>query len=104
MKSPDKELIMTFQSIPAAKEEDGWKVRLSFPASATASTKLTLSAVDGAGAPVAEGEFRFMGATVRISGGSGTLLYADFIKGIHEPQVWMIRPGCVPLPGGLTFE
>lgn len=104
MKSPDKDVIMTFRSIPSGNKADCWVVKLTFPASASASSQLKLSAEDGLGGVVEHGVFHFMGNEVEIENGIGGLSYADFIAGIHEKQVWLIRPGAAPLPGGLTFE
>lgn len=104
MKSPDKELAMTFRSIPTAKKADGWEVLLVFPPDAGAETRLRLQATDGAGVPVGAGVFEFMGQKVRIDGGRGEMSYPDFIAGIHEKAVWLMRPGMMPVPGGLTFR
>ena len=65
---------------------------------------LTIRAVDGKSNPVKSGSFEFMGAKVPISDGDGSLTFADFIRGVHEPGVWMFRPGRPPVPGGLTFR
>ena len=34
---------------------------------------------------------------------AGVLTFGDFVKGIHETGVWMMRPGHPPVPGALTF-
>ena len=65
---------------------------------------LTLRAVDGMSNPVKSGSFEFMGTKVAIADGDGSLPFADFIRGVHEPGVWMFRPGQPPVPGGLTFR
>lgn len=105
MKSPDnKTLTFVFQSIPVPHAEEFWSVSVIVPAGATAKTDLALRAVDGTSSPIKSGSFEFMGAKVKISNGDGSLPFEDFVKGVHEPGVWMLRPGHPPVPGGLTFR
>ena len=105
MKSPEnKTLTFVFQSIPVPHAEDFWSVSVTVPPCSVAETMLTIRAVDGKSNPVKSGSFEFMGAKVPISDGDGYLTFADFIRGVHEPSVWMFRPGRPPVPGGLTFR
>ena len=36
--------------------------------------------------------------------GVGALACGDFVKGKHEPAIWVYRKGVSPVPGALTFE
>ena len=95
---------MTFRSILTAKKDAGWEVLLVFPPEASSESFLSLKALNGAGVPIGTGVFEFMGKKVGITGGCGKMRYADFIAGIHEKSVWLMRPGMMPVPGGLTFR
>ena len=78
-------------------------MRVTIPPGSIAETSLTLVATDENGKPIAKGVFEFMGSRVKIAGGKGSLAFGDFVKGIHETGVWMMRPGHPPVPGALTF-
>ena len=104
MKSPeDKTLSFLFWCVPGTRAPDFWSVRVTIPPGATAETALDVSATGENSVPVAKGSFEFMGARVKIANGKGSLSFGDFVKGIHETGVWMIRPGHPPVPGALTF-
>ena len=77
--------------------------KIVLPPNATADTPMSVEATDGNEKPLESATFEFVGCKVRISGGKGTLLYGDFVKGMGETAVWMFRPGRTPVPGGLTF-
>jgi hypothetical protein len=104
MKSPEnKALSFLFWSAPGTHGPDIWTVRVTIPPGATAEVPLTLVATGENAEPIAKGSFEFMGARVKIVNGEGQLLFGDFVKGIHETGVWMMRPGHPPVPGALTF-
>ena len=104
MKSPDSKTIsFLFRAIPVQNVPDFWEVRVTLHPNSTADTDMTLRATGGDAEPVKEGTFEFMGTRVGISNGKGTVKFVDFVKGIHETGVWMMRPGHPPVPGGLTF-
>ena len=105
MKTPEgKEITFTFGSHPTKDLKMRWEAKLAFPPGAVADTKLTLTIVDGEGAPVAKGVFEFAGMKIRIADGSAQISYRDFIKGKHETALWLHRDGMMPIPGGLTFR
>ena len=104
MKSPEnKTLSFLFLSVPGTRAPDFWSVRVTVPLGSTAETPLALVATGENEAPVSKGSFEFMGARVKIANGKGNLPFGDFVKGIHETGVWMMRPGHPPVPGALTF-
>ena len=104
MRSPEsKTLSFLFLSVPGTKSPDSWAVRVTLPPGSTADTPLEISAVDGGKSPIGKATFEFMGARIKISKGSGTITLGDFVKGIHETGVWMMRPRHQPVPGALTF-
>ena len=104
MKSPEnKALSFLFLSVPGTHSPDIWSVRVAVPAGSTAETQLSVSATGEDSEPIAKGCFEFMGARVKIAKGKGSLTFGDFVKGIHETGVWMMRPGHPPVPVALTF-
>ena len=105
MKAPtDKTVTMTFRSLPFPKPEDGWIVRLTFPAGAGAGDALPLVALDGAERPIARGVFEFAGQALEVTDGAASIPYETFIAGLNERGLWMHRAGAEPVPGGLVFE
>ncbi len=104
MKSPEnKTLSFLFRAIPVQHVPDFWEVRATVHPGSVADTPMTFAATDGTNQPVKSGTFEFMGARVKIVDGKGELPFGEFVKGIHETGVWMMRPGHPPVPGGLTF-
>ena len=103
MTAPDRDVTMTFVSVPCKTKADGWQVKVTFPANAGAADDLQLACYDGAERPMAAGTFDFAGRRTVFANGAATMRYADFIAGIHETSVWFARPGAEPIPGYLTF-
>ena len=103
MQTTEKVFRVQFVSIRKPDLADSWVVHLHFPPDSGPSDDLPIEAIDGTGAPIASGDFEFMGRKCPIKDGNGAIRYADFIAGIHEPAIWMHRPGREPVPGGLTF-
>lgn len=105
MTSPgDKTIVFVFQSIETPKKEDGWTASVTMAPGSTAETPLAISVTDGFSNPVKEATFCFMGARIPIADGYGSILYRDFLKGIHDPAVWLLRRSSEPVPGRLTFR
>ena len=105
MKTPvDKTIRFVFHSHPVRDLAVRRRAEVEFPPSAGAEDSLAILIADGNGAPVSAGVFEFAGKQIEISGGSGSIGYADFIAGKHEKGVWLYRKGMPPTPGGLTFE
>ena len=40
----------------------------------------------------------------KVRAGKGRLRCGDFVRGKHEPGIWLHRKGQPPVPGALTFE
>ena len=105
MKTPaDKTITLTFYSHPTKDLKMRWKAQLVFEPGSTDDTLASLTMVDGEGAPVANGVFDFAGCATKIKDGKGAIRCGDFVKGKHEPAIWLHRKGMPPIPGALTFE
>ena len=81
-----------------------WRALVVFPAGSTDETPAEITINDGEGAPIPSGQFEFAGQKTPIKAGKGKLLCGDFVKGKHEPAIWLYRKGKAPVPGALTFE
>lgn len=81
-----------------------WRALVVFPAGSTDETPAEITINDGEGAPIPSGQFEFAGQKTPIEAGKGKLLCGDFVKGKHEPAIWLYRKGKAPVPGALTFE
>ena len=81
-----------------------WKAQLVFVAGSTDETPAEIAMVDGEGTPIKAATFEFAGAKTPIRDGKGAIRCGDFVKGKHEPAIWLYRKGMVPVPGALTFE
>ena len=101
---PDKTITLTLYSHPMKDLKMRWKAQLVFAAGSTDKTPAALTVVDGEGTPISSGEFEFAGTRTPIRDGAGKLACGDFVKGKHEPAIWMYRKGMSPVPGALTFE
>ncbi len=105
MKTPaDKTVILTFYSHPMKDLSMRWKAQLTFPANADDETAALLAIVDGGGVAVPSGVFEFAGVRISVVDGAGKLRCGDFVRGKHNPSIWLHRPGRLPVPGALTFE
>ena len=105
MISPEnKTLSFLFVSVPGTRAPNDWSVRMTIHPGSTEKSLLDVVATSGkVPVPIAKGSFEIMGAKVKIVRGKGTLSLGDYMKGIHETGVWMMRPGHPPVPGALTF-
>ena len=81
-----------------------WKASLVFGPGSTDGSFAELSISDGEGEPVSSGVFEFAGQATKVRDGKGRLRCGDFVKGKHEPGIWLHRKGQPPVPGALTFE
>ena len=105
MKTPaDKKITLTLYSHPTKDLKMRWKAQLVFEPGSTDDTPASLTMVDGEGTPVADGVFDFAGCATKIKDGAGAIRCGDFVKGKHEPGIWLHRKGMPPIPGALTFE
>lgn len=105
MKVPEgKTLSFTFASHPVESARLRWKAKLTFPGGAGADAVLPIRVVDGEENPVAAGRLELAGKTLVVADGASSISYADFIRGKHEPALWLHRDGEKPVPGLLTFE
>ena len=105
MKTPaDKIITLTLYSHPMKDLRLRWKALVVFAAGSTDETPAEITINDGEGAPIPSGQFEFAGQRTHIEKGKGRLLCGDFVKGKHEPAIWLYRKGLAPVPGALTFE
>ena len=103
MTAPDRDITMTFFSVPCKTKSDGWVVKVTFPANAGDEDDLQLECFDGEERPMPAGTFSFADRRTVFANGSATMRYSDFIAGMHDTSVWFSRPGGEPVPGFLTF-
>ena len=105
MKTPtDKTITFTLYSHPTKDLKMRWKALVVFAPGSTDESFAEITINDGEGTPVAEGTFEFAGVKTPIKDGAGKLRCGDFVKGKHEPAIWLYRKGMLPIPGALTFE
>lgn len=105
MKTPaDKTITLTLYSHPMKDPRMRWKALVVFAAGSADETPAEITINDGEGSPIATGTFEFAGMKTPIRAGKGKFLCGDFIKGKHEPAIWLYRKGKAPVPGALTFE
>ena len=105
VKTPaDKTITLTLYSHPTKDLKMRWKAHLVFAPGSTDETLAEITMCDGEGTPIAAGTFEFAGTKTTIKAGKGKLLCGDFVKGKHEPAIWLYRKGKAPVPGALTFE
>ena len=74
-----------------------------FPPGSTADTVLEISIVDGEEVPVAAGTFEFAGKSLRVTDGSASMTFAEFVAGKHSVPICLHRRGMRPVPGVATF-
>ena len=104
MKSPpDKKIVFSFHSHPTKDIKARWRAEVVFPPGSTAETKLEISIVDGEEVPVAAGTFEFAGKSLRVTDGSASMTFAEFVAGKHSVPIWLHRRGMRPVPGVATF-
>lgn len=94
---------MTFGSHPNKDPLLRWTAELTFPAGAGSEAVLPLEIVDGNGDRIPEGTFEIAGNRISVRDGRGSLPYAAFIRGRHDPALWLHVSGRESVPGGLTF-
>ena len=99
----DKRITFTFMSPPALDRGECWQAKLEFPPGAGAETMLPLRVWDGNDVPVEDGVVIIAGTRLRVKGGETALRYSDFVKGKHDPEVWLRREGLPDKPAYLTF-
>ena len=105
MKTPaDKTITLTLYSHPTKDLKMRWKAQIVFAAGSTDETTAVITMVDGEGTPIAAATFEFAGQKTPIKDGRGAILCGDFVRGKHEPAIWLYRHGMAPVPGALTFE
>ena len=105
MKTPaDKTITLTLYSHPMKDLRMRWKAQVVFAAGSTDETPAEITINDGEGAPIEAATFEFAGVKTPIKAGKGAIRCGDFVKGKHEPAIWLHRKGAAPVPGALTFE
>ncbi len=104
MKVPaGKTIVLTFASHQVKDKEMCWAANVTFPAGAGEGAVLPVAVENGLGRPVESGVFEFAGHALEVKDGISSIAYADFIAGMHDPALWLKRPGMEPVPGALTF-
>lgn len=101
---PDKRIVLTLYSHPMKDLHQRWKATLAFEPGSADDSMANLVINDGCGVPIDEATFEFAGARIPVSAGKGALRCGEFVRGRHEPGIWLYRKGCAPVPGALTFE
>jgi len=81
-----------------------WRALLVFAPGSTDDSSAELTIADGNGTPISAGELEFAGTRIAVTDGKGALRCGNFVKGKHEPAIWLYRKGVAPVPGALTFE
>lgn len=105
MKTPaDKRITLTMYSHPMKDVKLRWKAQLVFEPGSVDDTMAKISFVDGEGNPIEEGVFEFAGQHLEVRDGNAYMRCGDFVKGKHEPGIWLHRAKHAPIPGALTFE
>ena len=105
MKTPeDKCITLTLYSHPMKDMKMRWKALVVFEPASTDDSSASVTMADGEGTPIASATFEFAGCRIAVRDGRGSMRCGDFVKGKHEPAIWLHRKGMVPIPGALTFE
>lgn len=81
-----------------------WKAILVFAPASTDSSLAELEIRDGEGSEIRRGVFEVAGCRIQVKEGRGAVRCGDFVKGRHEPAIWLHRKDVPPVPGALTFE
>lgn len=101
---PDKCVTLTLYSHPMKDLGLRWKATVTFAPGSTDDTLAEVNLRDGRGEPIVTGLFELAGVRIAVTAGRGVLRCGDFVRGKHEPGIWLHRPGVAPVPGALTFE
>ena len=105
MKTPeDKRITLTLYSHPMKDPKMRWKALVAFEPGSTDDSFAAVTMADGEGTSVAAATFEFAGCRIAIRDGQGVMRCGDFVKGKHEPAIWVYRKGMAPVPGAVTFE
>ena len=105
MKTPDdKRIILTYHSLPSKNAALRWKARLVFEPGSTDEDVAEMEVFDGAGGSVEYGILEFAGQRLEVKGGRTSITCGDFVKGKHEPAIWLHRKEHPSSPGVVTFE
>ena len=105
MKTPDdKRIIFTYHSLPSKNAALRWKARLVFEPGSTDEDVAEMEVFDGDGNKVASGILEFAGQRLKVKDGKTSISCGDFVKGKHEPSIWLHRAGHPSSPGVVTFE
>ena len=105
MKTPDdKRIILTYHSLPSKNAAVRWKARLTFEPGSTDDDVAEMEVFDGEGGNVPAGVLEFAGLRLKVKDGRTSIRCGDFVKGKHEPSIWLHRKGFPSSPGVVTFE
>ena len=105
MKTPDdKRITLTYQSLPSKNATFRWKARLTFEPGSTDNDVAEMEVFNGDGVNVASGILEFAGLRLKVKDGRTSVRCGDFVKGKHDPSIWLHRKGSPSSPGVVTFE
>ena len=105
MKTPDdKRIILTYHSLPSKNAAFRWKVRLTFEPGSSDDDIAQMEVFDGDGSYVESGILEFAGLRLKVKDGKTSIRCGDFVKGKHDPSLWLHRRGRPSSPGVVTFE
>ena len=105
MKTPDdKRIIFTYHSLPSKNAAFRWKARLVFEPGSRDGDLAEMEVFDGDGCKVELGVLEFAGLRLKVKDGRASITCGDFVKGKHEPSIWLHRKGRPSSPGVVTFE
>ena len=100
----DKTITFTFYSHPMKDLKMRWKALVVFEPGSTDDSLASVTMADGEGTPIAAATFEFAGCRIAVKDGQGAMRCGDFVRGKHEPAIWLYREGMAPVPGAVTFE
>ncbi len=105
MKVPEgKTIILTIVSHPMKEKRLRWAANLTFEVGMEGpDAKIPITIENGLGEKEKAAVFEFAGKDLRVRDGKATLSFGDFIRGKHDPGIWLKRRGENPIPGALTF-
>ena len=105
MKTPDdKRIILTYHSLPSKNAAFRWKAQLTFEPGSTDDDVAGMEVFDGDGSYVAACVLELAGIRLKVRDGKTSIRCGDFVKGKHDPSVWLHRKGRPSSPGVVTFE
>ena len=105
MKTPDdKRIVLNYHSLPSKNAAFRWKAVLTFEPGSGDGDVAAIDVFDGDGGKVESGVLEFAGCRLNVKDGKTSISCGDFVKGKHDPSLWLHRKGRPSSPGVVTFE